>query len=175
MWSHRGAADHIFCCLSNFFLICVFQINITAPPRLLAPFSFFSSSHFSEGTGLSYACSTLLWENLMFRTETCTVIRVYNFCFWLKFSFRFLCQNIHLLTLIILFSHNPSSFNHLHIHQLIHPSIAWRQKRKSSSTVQYMVSMLIMHLPRHSLFVCFLLFVLFNFYLHLILLQSSCQ
>lgn len=30
---------------------------------------------------------------------------------------------------------------HVSVHQKIHPSIPWGQKRKSSSTVQYMVSM----------------------------------
>lgn len=39
------------------------------------------------------------------------------------------------------------------VHNSIHASIAWGQKRKSSSTVQYMVSMLFMRLSVHSSFV----------------------
>lgn len=99
---------------------------------------------------------------------------------WQIFSYT-LYQYINFLSLVILsfslFFYHPSI--HLPIHQLMHPSIAWGQKRKSSSTVQYMVSMLFMHLPSHSFFFAHLLspvFVLSTFalpFLHWSINQSA--
>lgn len=63
--------------------------------------------------------------------------------------------SVHSVFIIGYFIFFPPATTHPSIcpsKQSIHPSIAWGQKRKSSSTVQYMVSMLFMHFPIHSCF-----------------------